>query len=218
MSLGMKIWEKLFVGKSTAWTALFTCALVVVTILLFSIHRMTNQISMITQRAFINFLGIEGMKVVDDQSKKVIALQFLVAWGNSGTTPTKNAVGQCNIQLWPAELPKGFAFGDLAKLEKRPLVIGPKATVRAPLLVSIDVLNHVRQKKSHLYVWGWITYHDIFSGTPTRLTEFCSEIINVTPTKPDMTDPSCEINWQIVSCPEHNCYDEDCPDYQTRIK
>jgi len=71
-------------------------------------------------------------------------------------------------------------------------------------------------KASHLYVWGWLSYHDVFAGTPTRLSEFCDEITNIRSSKPDMTDPTSQITWNLSLCPVRNCSDEECSDYKEK--
>lgn len=211
-----KIWQKLFVNKSAAWTAVFTLVLTVVAVLSYLNYRKTNEISVNTQRAFISFKNITGMNLMDSKSKKLAGLQFSVQFENSGTTPTKSAFAQSNVQAWRTPLPKGFGFEDLGKTEKHlSLIIGAKATVSSgPLFVDIDTLNDVMQKKSLLFFWGWVTYHDIFNGTPTRLTEFCFQL----EVEPVLGNPDKTILWRAIPCSTHNYFDEDCPDYQTRIK
>lgn len=211
-----RIWK--FVSKSTFWITIFTGLLVLTNIRLCSISNVTKDILLKTQAAYINFKTISGNKIADPPGKKLIGIEFRVEWENSGTTPTKKARSSSNRQVWPTELPKGFGFEDLEKVEKRSTIIGPKQTVSSSLTVPIDDLIKVQQKKSHLFFWGSVIYNDVFIGTPTRVTEFCREIINVRSNKPDLTDPSAEIKWDIVPCSEHNCYDEDCPDYQSQIK
>jgi hypothetical protein len=210
------LWQKLFVGKAAAWTAIFTLVLTVVAVLSYKNYTKTNEISVNTQRAFITLKSIQGMNLTDSKSQKLAGLQFFVEFENSGTTPTKNAFVQSNVQVWRTELPKGFGFEDLAKTGKHSsMSIGPKASVvSGPLNVDMDNLNDVMQKKSHLYFWGWVTYHDIFSNTPTRLTEFCSEL----EVFPVAGNPEKTMFWRPTPCSEHNCFDEDCDDYQSRIK
>lgn len=211
-----KIWQKLFVNKSAAWIAVFTFVLTVVAVLAYCNYRKTNEIFVSTQRAFVSFKSVQGENVIDSKSKKLVGLRFFVELENSGTTPTKTAFAQSNVQAWRTPLPKGFGFEDLAKIEKHSsTIIGAKATVLyGPLFVDIDTLNDVIQKKSFLFFWGWVTYHDIFSGTPTRLTEFCFQL-NV---ESVLGNPDKTIGWRVIPCQEHNCFDEDCHDYDSRIK
>jgi hypothetical protein len=87
-----------------------------------------------------------------------------------------------------------------------------------PIQISSEDLEKVAEGKKHLFVWGWTTYRDIFTGTPKRLSEFCTEVVSITWTKPDHTDAASDINTVNPPCPTHNCYDEDCVDYSSRTK
>ena len=69
-----------------------------------------------------------------------------------------------------------------------------------------------------MFVWGWITYDDIFKNTPRHLSEFCDEITNIKGTPEDITDPAANITWELSLCREHNCSDERCADYREKTK
>jgi hypothetical protein len=75
------------------------------------------------------------------------------------------------------------------------------------------------EKESLGCFFGWVVYDDIFPGDPPRLTEFCTEMIQITiPFDADIADAKTRLTWNIMSCSEHNCYDEECKDYAERIK
>lgn len=183
-----------------------------------TILQKSNDISIATQRAFVNFGTITGTKIVDPIKNRTIAIQLLVVWQNTGTTPTKSATGTSNIQSWRSQLPEGFAYDDVAKVKPIKAVIGAKGIVSQSLSIDVNDLVDAQQRKAHLFSWGSMVYHDIFDRTPPRLTEYCVEITNVKSTKPDPTDPANNFTWDLVQCPTHNCYDENCPDYDKRTK
>ncbi len=79
--------------------------------------------------------------------------------------------------------------------------------------MQVVIQRFPRDGQLRIYVWGWITYHDIFKGTPARLSEFCDEITDVKSSSTDMTDPSAKVTWDLLLCQEHNCADEECGDY-----
>jgi hypothetical protein len=216
----LTIWNRIFDGKAAAWTAFFTLVLTVTTVQLMCLNQKANETSIATQRAFVNFDGsITGFKILNPATKQVAGIEFLIGWQNSGTTPTKRALGRANRQLWPSEMPKSFDFKDMAGGNTIPTVIGPKASVRHSLIVPIGDLLDIQRRNHHLYFWGWMVYQDIFPGSPIRLTEFCGEITNFRADKQDLADPSIAFAWDVVPCPvPHNCYDEDCADYRDRIK
>jgi hypothetical protein len=209
-------WEHFFRGKSAAWVSLFTLALVVFTYLLVRVADRAEESSRAAQRAFLSFVGTSGAKILDPTAKKVVGVQMSARWENSGTTPAKDVVSLVNWQPWPYELPARFDFADLMHADRVRFVIGAKGEGTIPFNIPIDTIEQTRKGQTHMYVWGWATYHDIFPGTVTRLTEFCGEITNVTTSVVDITDSSTNIGWQVSVCKAHNCFDEECPDYKSR--
>jgi len=221
----MRIWDKYVSGKAADWTAIFTGLLAIFTIVLVvytaklsCIASEANKISVATQRAFVNFLTIMPMKAMSPDGKRVEGINFFVNWTNSGTTPTRTAFSNVNIQPWRSGLPKGFDYADVKEVEKRAYVFGPKATLAQLVGITIEEAKDVREGKSHLYCWGSTVYKDFFPETPDRLTEFCEEITILSVKPDDITDASAALNLIIVPCEQHNCYDEDCRDYKSQIK
>jgi hypothetical protein len=222
-AIKLSIFEKIktYFSKPTIsdwFIAAATIAIFVTSFLQFQILHKSNDISLATQRAFVNFKTIMGVRVVDPIKKRLIAIQMIVTWENTGTTPTKTATGTSNIQLWRSQLPETFTYDDVTKLKPMKAVIGPKGIGSHILSIDINDLIDAQQGKAHLFSWGSMVYHDIFEGTPPRLTEYCVEIINVRSTKTDPTDPANIFAWDLIQCPTHNCYDENCPDYDKRTK
>ena len=86
------------------------------------------------------------------------------------------------------------------------------------IYIPNDELEAVTAGKKRMFFWGWATYHDIFPRTPARLSEFCFIVSGATWTKPDNSDSTADITIGTPSCPTHNCYDEECKDYQTRTR
>ena len=191
----------------------------VFTYFLWNVAKSTDETAQISQRAFLSFAGVQaGEKQIDPTGHKWVNQQVMVMWSNSGTTPAKEAIARVSWGPWNGEMPSGFGFPDNTDVPPRPGVVGPKATYGVPLVLGIDSFREVRDGKSHLFLWGWTTYRDIFPKDPKRLTEFCVEITNVTSTKVDMSDPAGDISWQSIECREHNCYDDDCTDYDLRTR
>jgi hypothetical protein len=214
-----KVWNFLFLGRAAFWTAIFTGVLTVFTYQLSKVADNANDVTKETQRAFLSFSGISPIVTLTGSDGKRIAAEVAVRWNNSGTTPAEEAITRVNAQLWPSELPDGFDFKDLNIGITVPLAIGPKGDGAASMVVPINMLQAQRQLSSRLYVWGWAVYKDVFKGDPDRLTEFCTEIIQVAipPTK-TLDDPEAAISWNLSQCKHNNCYDENCTDYSSRIK
>ena len=159
------------------------------------------------QRARISFHDLTGIKIVDTvTSGKLVGVQMYTSWRNSGTTPATRAFMHVNFQ---SDVPKGFDYRDLAGVEPRELVLGPNETIPVAFNIGIQQLEAVN--KGHpISFWGWITYHDVFGGTPVRLTEFCIELLGVFPSL------TIRVNPRVISDSIHavrrNCYDQCCSD------
>lgn len=214
-----RIWENFFKNRASAWTAIFTGVLSVFTILLFYVAKNSYEASRMTQRTTASFVGIQpAQKVISPDGKKWMAEQMLIVWVNSGETPARTGLSHSSWESWPNELPQGFNFPDLGDEKPRNFVLSPKGIGSTGMVIPIENFDFVRQGKSHLFLWGWVVYHDIFVGTPKRLTEYCVELTSMKAVKPDITDPTNDLTWQISTCKAHNCYDEDCADYNEGIK
>jgi hypothetical protein len=169
------------------------------------------------QRAFVVFSGaILGAKVLDSTGRRAVRMRVNTPWLNSGSTPTKDALSQVNWVSLPGGLPDNFIYQDLANIPKSQFALGPKATGNTTLYVPIEFFEAARQGKTRLFFYGWLTYRDIFSGTPLRLSEFCNEIINVKSNEP-MSDANASATWEPSLCPRHNCYDDQCADYASHM-
>lgn len=169
------------------------------------------------QRAFISFSGTASANKTIS-ANKVTELVFTLPWVNAGVTPTKNAESQVNWRPFPGDLPPNFTFPDLGEVQFRQFEIPPREFGNATLTIPIAVFDAARKRSIRLFVWGWITYNDIFDKTPMRLSEFCDEIVDIKSSTEDIVDPSANITWQFSLCRTHNCSDEQCGDYKQRTQ
>lgn len=128
---------------------------------------------------------------------------------------------RCSVCGFPSD----YGFPDLAEAPTRPFLVGPKATMDTGRLdVGTDVLEDFRAGKLHIYFYGWAKYKDIFAEQ--HLTKFCSQVNKIDLIAPpgetrfakDVADREAHIGMSWESCPEHNCYDEDCPDFSSKMK
>ena len=169
------------------------------------------------QRAFIFFVGnASATKVVIDN--RITDLNFTLPFNNAGVTPTKNAESRVNWQSFPDGLPTNFNFPDTGSVLSRQFDIPPKAYGNGTFAIPIGYIEAAKQSHTHLFVWGWIAYSDIFANTPRRLSEFCDEIVNIKSVPEDVTNASANITWDLSLCPVHNCFDERCVDYGQMTK
>jgi hypothetical protein len=117
-------------------------------------------------------------------------------------------------------MPANFGFPDMEGAhDLRQFVVSPKGIAHTTTEIPIGFIKVVQNGDMHFYVWGWMTYHDIFRGTPTRLNEFCDEIKNIKSSTEDITDPAATFTWDLSLCTvPHNCSDEECSDYKQKTK
>src|SRR5579863_2569316 len=92
---GNSWYRKMFVGKASAWTAVFTLVLCVFSYLLWQANNIANQTSITTQRAFINFGGTFMEKVFanpQDPKSRITGYRLHAPMQNTGTTATRYTV------------------------------------------------------------------------------------------------------------------------------
>jgi hypothetical protein len=226
------VWNTFFVGKSAAWTAIFTGVLTVFTVKMYQVSSLTNETVRSAERASLSFTSI-GLGVrINDIKRTWSGQEFSLNWINTGNTPASEAVIRTNMQAWPTDLPQGFEFPLLQ--DKTTAVVGPKGTYGTNVQVPKDILTSTWYGKSRIFFWGTVVYRDVFRGDPDRVSEFCVEMTHITvgnmqsnassktpqiATPISIDDPSAAIvvaQWQ--ACREHNCYDEGCKDYSARVK
>jgi hypothetical protein len=183
-----------------------------------------NEVATGAQRAYVNLQAFDQGTRLLGANKTVVSVRIPVPWENSGTTPAKNVTTRISWQPYPDAIREDFSFRDLPvsgkQTETRYFSLGPKARTTNMATINIEYFRRAMQGE-HLYVWGWVTYNDIFPGTPLRLTQFCREVINIriTGDATDITQPAAALTFETTSCPgRFSCYDEDCPDYKARIK
>jgi hypothetical protein len=187
-------------------------------------NRISRESLQSVQRALLNFSGISGgVSLTSPDGKSRIGITALLNWNNTGNTPAKRVIGVGNYQTWRGELPDSFDFHDFLKIDKNTYsqeVVGPHQTLPVQIFVPTDNLRAQRAGSDRLFFYGWIVYGDVFKGSPDRLTEFCSEMIQVSISEAskDIGDPTNNIGWNTQPCRLHNCYDEDCEDYSAKVK
>jgi hypothetical protein len=202
---------------SAAWTAIFTAFLVVFTGELVSVTNKVDETTRQTQRAFItqsNVVG--GGKII--KAGKWTDVILLVNWENSGNTPIRHGVVHADPHTLASDPPEGFDFFDSSNISRK-IDIGPRTTAQTTVVVPVSYFDQAREGKALIFIWGWLSYRDIFfPQSPQHVHGFCVKLMNVTASKPDLTDPTSDVSWVTASCEEHNCDDDDCTDYKTHLK
>lgn len=200
------------------WTAIFTGVLTIVAVFQLLAYRRSNELSAANQRATVNVGGPLWQPKLSPDAKAVVAWQFGYGLTNSGRLPAKNIVAQMSVSVGDKRPEKGLDFSTLPQGPTVQTVVGPGFSYSAaPLEVSIDDMKDVASGKKHLFLWGWATYEDGLSDRK-RLTEFCTDFASVGFSKPDPSDPTSTLVATWPPCQVHNCYDDQCEDYDQRTK
>lgn len=148
-----------------------------------------------------------------DAAKKIASFSLRLQLKNEGNSPAMRVTFFVNYIVLRSEMPDDFDFGDRRSVDGRPstpVVIGIKShTTTGTFSVPIETIREIWAKNYRLYLWGWITYEDIFGlrTTPYR-TQFCWEV-EIYGDEP--IAPAGELEFRCMTHHRHNCIDEDCP-------
>ena len=184
------------------------------------------------QRSFVVFVNIVGQhSFLIEKSGKTPFVFMSAELINTGTTPAIGVAQFIDTRRLYSE-PSDEVFESGTPTESH--VIGPKAVVDLGNIVKPQTFlfggDIVRPTQELLrnpppvihpldkpYVWGWLSYHDVFPSTKLHITEFCQELATV---HTRIEDPKGNGNLLLgfVYCKHHNCADENCKDYDTIVK
>jgi hypothetical protein len=213
-----KAYDLLFKDKAAVWTALFTCILAIFTYLLYQVSKTANDTSTATQAALVSSFGPSLSKVLSDDGKTLKGYNAVFTWVNNGTTPSKSTLMQSNVTVGRDLPTRSLDFSSLPQSKIMSGVIGPKAGIQVqPSFISLKDFEDVAQERTHMFMWGWATYKDVFSNTP-RLSEYCFDVQGANWTKPNHADPTTDMTIINPPCGVHFCFNEECEDYSTRTK
>jgi hypothetical protein len=132
-----------------------------------------------TQRAFLRVANFPWLWRPDFDRPGKYFYDITPLVENAGNTPTVDMKLIVTSALRDMPLPDNFDFtyGDV---KPEPSLIGGHQTIGAHRAYILDDdLLAVQKHDKFFYIWGTITYRDVFKGTPLRTTEFCTEINRV---------------------------------------
>lgn len=142
------------------------------------------------QRALVFFTGQTPI-VKRLIGKKVTSLTMVIPWENTGVTPAMDGKSVVNWKTFPSPngLPNNFTYPDMVEVEPRQFEIPPRSSGNGTMDVPIGWIKATKDKGLRMFIYGWITYDDIFRGvegsrkTPRHLSEFCDEITSIKSTQ-----------------------------------
>jgi hypothetical protein len=234
----MKVWDFITEPKHanaimavfTALIFLATGAYAIIALLQWGAMRDSNNINRenmeSVQRALVSYSGQTG-QIKRLTGKKVTSLTMVLPWQNTGVTPAMNGKSVVSWKTFPSPngIPDNFTYPDQVQVEPRQFEIPPREFGSGTMDVPIEWIQVTKDKTVRMFIYGWITYDDIFKGrpegskvTPRHLSEFCDEITNIKSAPDDITDPAANITWELSLCQEHNCTDDRCKDYKEQTE
>jgi hypothetical protein len=146
-----------------------------------------------------------GGRSKPNQSRPDNPAYVAITFENTGNTPARNLVVDISTCAIVGELPQDFSYPSFAKSPGFPGLIGPRAGSQSVLLLHDGILGEIFSRKRNFFVWGTVTYDDIFGAS--RRTQFCFRY-NGYVLRNDGT-----IEKTIFGPGErHNCDDENCPE------
>jgi hypothetical protein len=176
---------------------------VIYSLVTIGLYRVASRSMKVSERAFIS---IEDPFLVGDGGKPNV-LSGKPSWivtnlKNSGQTPARNVSTNVNYCATGSELPSDFSFPPSPAFNPK-MVIAPKSAGQTSFNLPDSVLMDIEAGKRNLFVYGTVSYEDIFGGL--HRTEFCTKyrgfVLN--------TDGTMDkFIWS--ACDRHNCYDDDC--------
>ncbi len=140
----------------------------------------------------------------------IFAFDLRLEWKNVGSTPAKDAKFHISWEHFLNDIPDDFGFPEHGKASGVTMYIPAKdSTQSAPMLMDVCVARAAWAKQIRLYLWGWITYEDVFGLFENKKyrTQFCWEMIL------EGNDPygkQGQLEWRCTSYPRYSCVDEEC--------
>ena len=167
----------------------------------------TNQANQ-RARIFVTSMGMQkksGSPPPEFPKSVVEDAAVIVNFENSGETPATNVLQMTSACIAKYDrIPANFSYRDLNQLQHLPALIPPRSPFNTYIPVSVDYIDDAIKYKRRLFVWGTITYRDIFKQS--HITDFCAVYEGAV--KPA---DSNSITYNFEQCPTHNCADEECP-------
>jgi hypothetical protein len=132
---------------------------------------------------------------------------ILVQFQNSGSTPGVKVVENANFCISKSDMVPDFSFRDLSDINRHNRTyVAPKATFVSFTPITSNQVEEILTLKTPLFVWGWITYDDVF-GNHHR-SEYCARYQGV------WKAPDNSFTWVADQCTPsnpHSCTDKNCP-------
>jgi hypothetical protein len=203
--------------------ALATLAYVTVALIQWSAMRKSNDISrealQSVQSALIYFREFSVVPLIAPTGDLASVL-IMPNIENGGATPAKEVVSQVNCGVTDSGMPTDYVFRDqwcgdspAPPQEQAALVIMPKQEVGTGPAITINptTLKAIVDHTKYFYLWGRITYRDVFKNTRKHVVQYCRTISYLSSMALTAKN-GAQVSMIIGSCPNrtYDCLDEGC--------
>jgi hypothetical protein len=190
---------------ANATIALFTGVLAISTIALWEATRRGAAIAADAltklERAFVLPEAIE----VDVDESRGRHFGFRVKWKNSGSSPAIDIRMHVNWVHTDRLLDETFTYPDHGPSDDLPKYLGPSGNLWSVRMdIGGEMVASAKRGGTFLFFYGWITYRDIFDGTPVHRTTFCQQA-EIRGTDP--MGPAGRLEWAFRAYGPHNSID-----------
>lgn len=152
--------------------------------------------------------------------------QFDPIWENVGNTPASPVIHDFFAQILDGGEPNEERFVGI-ETQYPVFMIGPHVRQEGVIrFVQQSELLEARVGATNnkiFFAWGWIAYRDVITKDP-HVTEFCLELKEIGFSEPiqfpkapggvPAIPPGAKPSFRWTGCNQHNCFDENCKDYE----
>lgn len=162
--------------------------------------------NIVSQRAFIYSSAHQLVTALSPQDKFVTNVAVIVAFTNSGNTPTMDLelFVRCAVSLDSLVEPWGLL--NQGPIERLPQFLGPHATSTGICTFPFAQFQKIIKGELHGYLIGDISYRDRLAPGILHKTQFSEEL-----TTANFDDGTKVSSGIFVIRGKHNCADEECP-------
>jgi hypothetical protein len=162
------------------------------------------------QRAYVHYHGCRWISHVSTVDGSIF-WRIRPCWTNAGNTPARKTKVYAHYELLDAPLPDDYPFQPDSVTAVEGMIAAKGLIESGPRDIAGTDLLDVAEGRKHLYIWGTITYRDVFPDTPERITKFCVFASNITGDPKLAWDATTnQFDMAFMGYARHNCMDEDC--------
>jgi hypothetical protein len=138
---------------------------------------------------------------------KEIYWRMMQIWENSGNTAPSELFVDIFCYPSASTVSNPWAFRATESITRWRRTLGPKQDIGGGFCQypSADIIK-VQRGDLHLYITARATYGDKFNPTYTHVTEYCSELVEIT----GDANAASQMIALNSPCVSHNCTDEEC--------